>query len=67
MVSEPNHVTEASQESLLASGFKSNYPNFEAERHWPRKIKFLGPPWFQNTKHWETQHSGGKGYLNWTN
>lgn len=36
------------------------FPNFEVAGHWPRLIRFLGPPWFQDTRLWEHRHLAAK-------
>ncbi len=32
------------------------FPNLELASHWPDQIRFLGPPWCQDTKLWEQCH-----------
>ena len=32
------------------------FPNFEVAQHWLELIRFLGPPWVQDTRLWEQRH-----------
>ena len=37
-----------------------SFPNFEVAQHWPELIRFLGPPWVQDTRLWEQRHLAAK-------
>jgi hypothetical protein len=43
------------------------FPNFEVVQHWPEIIRFLGPPWVQDTSLWEQQHLAAKTTVHHTN
>jgi hypothetical protein len=50
-------ATNAGEKETLLS-FK--FPNFEVAEHWSELIRFLGPPWVQNTQLWEQRHLAAK-------
>jgi hypothetical protein len=33
-----------------------SFPNFKVTQHWPELIRFLSPPWVQDTPLWEQWH-----------
>jgi hypothetical protein len=43
------------------------FPNLELASHWPNQIRFLGPPWCQDTKLWEQCHLPARLTLTRTN
>jgi hypothetical protein len=52
--------TGATAESDDTANVSFNFPNFEVCEHWPELIRFLGPPWFQDTRLWEQRHLSAK-------
>ncbi len=48
--------TAASSMTSREKPLSFKFLNFEVAQHWPELIRFLGPPWVQDTRLWEQRH-----------
>ncbi|ELR13517.1 uncharacterized protein ACA1_247210 [Acanthamoeba castellanii str. Neff] len=58
-----SRTAETVASDMMTSGEKPlsfKFPNFEVAQHWPELIRFLGPPWVQDTRLWEQRHLAAK-------